>query len=187
MNGSNNTQAALSHERGDVAVAHDAQTKARAARATEARAAGALLGDGIRVPVGRHGSIVLRQPTIGCLLAISREYLKMGVDADVDEMAGADNTIAAAHRLFADNGRQVCRIAATGYLGKRWKIRLFTGIVARWLRWRMTPAQLRDVMLCLVTLGGVQDFMNTIRFIRMMTLTTPKKLSPEEDGSVAAT
>ncbi|GHT15039.1 hypothetical protein AGMMS4956_14150 [Bacteroidia bacterium] len=145
----------------------------------EIKAADTLLEHGVRVRMGKRRSLVFRQPRIGTLLAISKEFLKMGVD--IEKLDGG--SVEEAHRLFLQNGRAMARIAAIGWLGSRIKIRLLTSIVSRHLQWRLTPQQLRDIMLLLVTLSGVQDFTNTIRLVQTMTLTAPKNLSPEESGS----
>lgn len=156
--------------------------------AVEIKAADTLLDSGVRAPVRaplllrlfgrREVSLTFRQPSMGALICISREYLKMGVD--VEKLEGG--SVEEAHRLLAENGRGVARIAAIGWLRRRARIRLFSGVAARWLLWRLSPQQLRDILLLLVTLSGVQDFTNTIRLLRAMNLMSPKNLSPEEES-----
>jgi hypothetical protein len=123
--------------------------------------------------------LTYRQPTMGLLVCISREYLKMGIDVEALEGGSVEE----AHRLLARNGLGVARIAAMGWLRTRVRIRLLTGIVARWMLWRLSPQQLRDVLLLLVTLSGVQDFTTTIRCLRAMNMMSPKELSREASGS----
>lgn len=142
---------------------------------------------GVRVPVRaplllrvfgkKTVPMVIKQPSMGVLIYISRAYLKMGID--VEQLEGG--SVEEAHRLLAQNGRSVARIAAIGWLRTRTRIRLFSGLVARWLLWRLSPQQLRDVLLVLVTLSGVNDFTNTIRLLRAMNMMSPK-LSPEEES-----
>lgn len=154
----------------------------------EIRAADTLLERGVRASMRaplllrmlgkKEVSLTFRQPTMGVLISISREYLRMGVD--VEQLEGG--SVEEAHRLMAKHGRGVARIAAMGWLGTRTGIRLFTGVVARRMLWRLSPQQLRDILLLLVTLSGVQDFTNTIRLLRAMNMMSPKNLSREEDG-----
>jgi hypothetical protein len=115
---------------------------------------------------------------MGVLICISREYLKMGVDVEALEGGSVEE----AHRLLAQSGQRVARIAAIGWLRTRTRIRLFAGLTARWMLWRLSPQQLRDILLLLVTLSGVQDFTHTIRFLRAMNMMSPKTESQGESG-----
>lgn len=155
----------------------------------ELRAADTLLERGVRVPVRaplplqifgkKTVSLIYRQPSLGVLVCISREYLKMGVDVEALEGGSLEE----AHRLLRQNGLGVARIAAIGWLGRRRRIRLFAGPAARWMLWAMSPQQLRDVLLMLVTLSGIQDFTTTIKFLHRMNMMQPRgEMSREKSG-----
>jgi hypothetical protein len=116
---------------------------------------------------------VIRQPSIGALIAVSREYLKMNFTDQYVEEVLSGGSISEAHRLLQAHGMSCARIAAVGWLHGRWKIRMLTGIAARWLLWRMPPQKLLQVMLLMVTMSGVQVFTNTIRLARTMVMTRP--------------
>jgi hypothetical protein len=140
-----------------------------------------ILDRGVRVPIPapfflkmfgvRTIKIIVKRPVIGNMLRISKMYLKMGVkdEADGDWRNWID--------IFAKTVVPASEIVAIGMLRGRIRGRLLCKPLAWYLRWHMDTRQMAELAALLVSLSGVQDFMNTITFLRGMKMTTPMNVS----------
>lgn len=141
-----------------------------------------ILDKGVRVPIPtpfflrwiglKQIGLMVKRPVIGNMLRISRMYVAMRVD---DTATGTDwrSWIEVFHRT----AKPASRIVAIGMLRGRISGWLFCRPLAWWLRWYLTTGQLAELAALLVSLSGVQDFMNTITFLRGMKMTTPTNVS----------
>jgi hypothetical protein len=118
-------------------------------------------------------NVVVRRPVTGNMLRISKMYLAMKID---QEKAGDDwrNWI----EVFATAARPTSRIVAIGMLRGQFSGWLFNRPMGWWLLWHMDTRQQAELAALLVSLSGVQDFMNTIAFLRAMKMTEPRNVSP---------
>lgn len=142
-----------------------------------------ILDRGVRVPVPapllfrwigiKTIAMIVRRPTLGNMLRISRMYLAMGVDIDA---VGEDwrEWIA----IMTRTAVPVSRIVAMGMLRGRISGYLLHRPLGWWLRHHCTSDDLANIAALLVSLSGVQDFMNTIRFLKAMKMTEPRNVSP---------
>lgn len=154
----------------------------------EYNAAKTLLDKGIKVEVTsplwlrafgkRSIKMVIRQPYLGTLYRVSELFLSMGIDDAELEKINEGN----AHQLFTKHGRTLAAIAAQALLNGYWMGKLFGGMMARKLFWRLTPSQLLTIAHVMVTIGGTSAFTNTIRFVGAMKMTSPN-LSQQNQGS----
>lgn len=149
---------------------------------TEQKAASILLDRGVgwKVPAPWPLSIfkaqvmlVIKPLRLGALLELSRLYASMNIDPQEPNQDP--------HALIK------CipiasRIAAVCLLNSPLKIRLFSGMVARFVRKRLTADQLLEMMLFVVTYSGTASFTSIIRLMGEMKMTTPN-LSHQEQGS----
>ena len=141
-----------------------------------------ILDKGVRVPIPapflfrvfgiRTIALVVRRPVMGNMLRISGMYLKMGIGDELKEQ-DMNNWIA----LFRRTAKPASRIVAIGILRGRVSGWLFCRPLAWWLRWHTDSRQLSELADLLVALSGVQDFMNTITFLREMKITSPANVS----------
>lgn len=139
-----------------------------------------ILDKGVRAPIPsplflrmlgvRHIRVTVRRPTINAMLRISRLYLQLGIKEDAQDwpewMA-----------MMASTGKDVSRIVAVGMLRDSWRCALFSRPLAAYMREHMDLRQLAELSVLLVTCSGVQDFMNTIKFLKLMKITEAKNLS----------
>ena len=152
---------------------------------TEKLAADILLDNGVawRLPAPlilrmfgkKTVKISIKAIRLGTLLELSSVYSSM----DISEESLTKDP----HALLQGNLKQVCRIAAICILNSRIKIRLFSGILTKFLIARLTANMLLEVMLFVATYSGVTSFISTIRLIGEMKVTSPKNLGPENQGS----
>lgn len=160
---------------------------------TERRAAETLIERGVRVTIPaprffrlfgkREIGLTVKQPTLRTLLTVSALSLKAGFSFEGIDSGNID----AAHQLIRDHARTLTRIVAVFILNKPTRIKLFAGILSCYLANRLTAQKITGIVVLMITFSGVQDFTNSIRLIRSMSLTTPRNLSPEDQGSQEAT
>lgn len=149
----------------------------------EIKAVDTILDKGVRVPIPtpfllrvigiKQVSVIVRRPVMGTMLRISKRYVQLHVDEEIHEKEWQDWVT-----MFVDNLIPVSRIVAIGMLRGKWAGLLFTRPLAYYLRWHMNTRQMAEIAALLVTLSGIQDFMNTITFLRGMKTTTPANVSP---------
>ena len=152
---------------------------------TEKLAAEVLLDKGVawRLPApwflrvfGKSTVLISVKPLrLGTLLELSRLYLAMGITEE--KLSGDVN------QLIRSNVTMVTRIAAICVLNSRIQIKLFAGILSRFLLNRLTGNALLELMMFIITLSGASAFLSTIRLIGVMKMTSPRNLGPEEQGS----
>jgi hypothetical protein len=156
---------------------------------TEQLAAERILESGVRVKVPaplflrlfgkKEIGLLIKQPYLGTLMHISRLTLKAGFDFE-----GLDKgDMEAAHDLVKQHTGTICRILSVSVLNSRVKINLFGRFVAGWLKWKIKPRKLAEIIMTIILLSGVQDFTSSIRLIRSLKVTTPRNLSPKDQGS----
>ena len=156
----------------------------------EIRTVDTILDKGVRVPIPaplflrvfgkKTVNVIIRRSVMYNLLLIAKEYIRLGVNEKLD-----DDFNAWTH-LFVKTAKPVSRIVAIGILRGVWPVRLFSGLLAAHLRRHINCRELASLAAILVTMNGVQDFLNTIRFLGTMRITRPRNLSPEEEGSQKA-
>lgn len=135
-----------------------------------------ILDKGVRVPVpapfflrvfGKKVIyVVVRRPTLSILLLISKIYIKMNVDLN-------ETNWQKWIEVFTKSVYPTARIVALGMLRQR----LFHRLFARYLVKHIDAKYQAELASMLVSLSGVQDFTNTIRFIGEMKITAPTNLS----------
>ena len=158
-------------------------------RRIEQIAAERILESGVRVTIPaslflrlfgkKTVKLVIRQPFLGTLAYVSKLSLEAGFNFEEIDKGDLD----AAHKLVSQHARTICRIIAVTVLGTRTRIRLFSGILSRWLLWKLKPRKLTEITMTIILLCGVQDFTSSIRLLRSLRITAPKNLSPSDQGS----
>lgn len=121
--------------------------------------------------------LVLFHPTGLTLLKIASKYLSMGVIND------KDLSLPEAVKAYADHGKKVHQIVALGFLNSPYLNWLHKPL-AWWLRRKLTEQHFLFLFNLLITHGGVEDFIATIRLIRKTRITKPMiNPSPKEKTS----
>lgn len=154
-------------------------------RQVQLRAADTILRKGVRVPIVsaplllrlfgiRRIGLTIRQPSLGGLVMISRLVVSMNLEKeDFEKLSLGD-----CHRLVERHGDTLMRIFCIGVL-RHWPLVGLSGLLARYLRWRVEPALLSYAVKLLLELSDVADFTITIRSVaQKMTY-----LSPRTQGS----
>lgn len=145
----------------------------------EANASELLLDLGVSVPVRplrflsrkrKPGRIVLRRPYTGTLIRLIREYKRIGVTYDEMKAYNYDQTL----YFVAEHGKQISEVVACTIVRGYFSYKLFHKIVAWWLRWRVHPSFLGDVMIQLMVMIDTTPFQNIIISVEKMNLMKPR-------------
>lgn len=124
-------------------------------------------------------TFVIQQPYLGTLDRLSVEFLKMGFDQTALEADPMNE----ARRLTAENANRCARIVAIAVLNSRWKIKWLTGLLAYYLRWRITPQKMLNLTMLINQISNVADFINSIRFLSATPRTTaPNRIEKKAGG-----
>lgn len=147
--------------------------------ATEKQVIDALLDQGMYFDIDRKFTRVftkkprrwvIKQPFLGTLDYLTREYLVM----DFDENKLQENPLRESKIIASKYTMNMARIVAIALLNGKWKIKLFTGILSRYLFWRLTPSKIVNLAIIINTLNNTTDFTNSIRLMSGMRTTAPK-------------
>jgi hypothetical protein len=155
---------------------------------SESRAVDTMLDEGFKFTLEAKGLVRLfgkktyrfhvKQPYLGTLLLISREYLKI----HLDETKLSDEAYQNSYMLVPENAKRLALIVAYAILNSPRKIKIFAPALSRWLMWKMNPTKLFQVMAFTVMICNVASFTNSIRLIQTFRMMKPKgeNLSPVE-------
>lgn len=148
---------------------------------TEINLVDTILDKGVPVPIPapfflrwfgiKTINIVLRRPVIGNMLRISKMYLKMKVASDFGD------DVNQWLETFTKTAVPVSRIVAIGILRGRFIGWLLCKPLAAYLRWHIDSRLQAEYAGVLVVSSGVSDFLNTIKFLKTMKITEPRKTS----------
>jgi len=101
---------------------------------------------------------------------VASYYLSTGITMDVIEGLTTEEAI----KLHAKHGKTMSKAVAVAILNGYISGKLFTKPLAWYLRWHLKSHELYVLTTTLLIYGGVQDFINTTKSVRKMTLTKPK-------------
>lgn len=118
--------------------------------------------------------ITIRQLLLGTLDYLTELYLQI----DINEERIKENPEREARRLTGQYARLMARVVAIAFLNSKWKIRFFSGYLAKWFLWKLTPQRLFDLTLAIKTLSNTADFVGSIRSIALVRTTAPR--DPED-------
>lgn len=122
---------------------------------------------GKRVPFKR---LVIRRPYMGGIIAISRYYALMGVTSDAYRAYTADEKM----KFNATHGYTVSRLVALTICRSWFSSKFLSPIAAWWLRWRVHPDVLGELMLVILAQINTKNFQTIIISAEAMNLLKPR-------------
>lgn len=120
----------------------------------------------------KERTFIIKESFLGTRLHISNEFLKLPVDQQKIE----ENSMNEAKLLSISAAKPASRIIALSVLNNQILIRLFTGILALYFRWRLTPSNLFRLSLIVFEMQNYGDFINSIRFLHATRVTAPTRI-----------
>lgn len=116
-------------------------------------------------------SLTLSSPFEGTMHRVASYYLRTGITMDMVEGLTTEEAV----KLHAKHGKTISKAVAVAILNGYVTGWLFTKPLAWYLRWHLKSHELYVLTTTLLIYGGVQDFINTTKSVRKMTLTMPRK------------
>ena len=117
----------------------------------------------------KHIHLTVTSPYEGTLMAVSRHYLQTGLTIEEIE----DCTTEKALSIFRTHGIAIEKAVACAWLNGYWAIKLFTRLLAWYMRWHCEPRHIMYVAQVVLLYGGVSDFIFTTRSVRLLKVTEP--------------
>jgi len=142
----------------------------------EAQAADTLLEKGLKFKVGML-RFTIRQSYLGTLILISKYVTQIKLN---DMQFTGTGNVSMAYAGVPENAVVLARIIAIAILNGKMKIKLFSGLLARYLLWRLQPERLLSLISVVIVLNNAGAFMNSIRLIHTQRITAPKENLIEE-------
>lgn len=135
-----------------------------------------LLGEPITLTIGGKRYKV-KEPTLGVLDLMSREWLKLPDIEFKDDMSNIE-AMAIAKRAIAEHSHTIARSIAIGLIGEG----CFTPMIGRFRVWRKTRkvykhlshTECREATERLSGTAGLMDFIISMKLMSATTTTTPK-------------
>ncbi|MDD4819831.1 MAG: hypothetical protein PHD21_03230 [Flavobacteriales bacterium] len=151
----------------------------REKKQSQKRAVEALLEKGIDIEI-KHRSILryivpktkwhVSPPTLGVLYGMAGEFAQMEMEEEKIDLQPLNYGFA----LARENAENLSRALAVSFIGGRMSMGIVGRLVARYLMWHMTPAEMFAAVVSVITMSGTADFINSIRLIKGIRLTEAK-------------
>ena len=109
----------------------------------------------------------------------SPEPMNVGTEREkvIKDMGNEPMTLP--YKVIVENIPSVTREVAACLLNSNIKIKLFTKLLARYLRWAVHPEQLQELVMWLFIYGRAEAFTTTTKLLRKMTMTKPMNLGQD--------
>lgn len=121
--------------------------------------------------------LTIRQLLLGTIDHLSDLYLQI----DIDEEKIKEDPQREARRLSGQYAKLMARVVAIALLNSYLGIKLFSGILSRYLLWKINPQRLFELTIAIKTLSNTGDFIASIRSLSLVRTTTPREEQPETD------
>lgn len=115
-------------------------------------------------------SLTVRAPFEGTMHRVAAYYLSTGLRSEKFD----DLTHEQALGIMVAHGTALRKAVACAWLNGYWAGKLFTNILARYMKWHCKPAEICTIAMLILIYGGAADFMSTTRSVRMMKITSPR-------------
>lgn len=144
----------------------------------ERAALNTLLDKGLEFETGRKffGKVlkprkwIISQPYLGTMDHLTDLFLQMNFDEELIRI----DPMQEGRQLAYKNSRIMAKVVAISVLNSYWGIKLFSGLLARYFAWKITPSKLFQLAMIINTITNVGDFTNSIRLLSLVRTTAPK-------------
>jgi hypothetical protein len=123
--------------------------------------------------------LTVTSPYEGTLMRVARYYLETGISSEQLDEISHEHALA----LMMTHGKQITRAVACAWLNGWISGWLFTRPLAWYMRWHCKPEDILVIATVILLYGGVSDFINTTRSVRMMKTTSPMIEGQARKGS----
>lgn len=123
--------------------------------------------------------LTVTSPYEGTLIRVAKYYLQTGISSEQLD----DITHEQALSLMLTHGTQITKAVACAWLNGWIAGWLFTRPLAKYMRWNCKPQDILVIATVILLYGGVSDFINITRSVRMMKTTSPMIEGQTKKGS----
>jgi hypothetical protein len=102
---------------------------------------------------------IIRQPYLGTLDLLSREFLQI----EFDEQKLQADGLSESKKLASKASKVLANILAISVLSSSWKIWLFLPLLSKYFLWRVTPSKMLELSLIINYMMNLEGFINSIR------------------------
>lgn len=166
---------------------------------TEQKAIDLMADHGItyQVPRGKLIGIIKRKPlefTLrhlkwGTQIEMAKHSLEMNIEDVLKDETNPELLVAKFKGIISHSSKPLSLYLATAILNDKGLIPLRKKVLAKRLIWSLTPKQMLDLTMVILSLSNMADFMNSIRLSGGLRVTIPQEketdkpnLSPEDHG-----
>lgn len=143
------------------------------------RAVDALLEKGTDIEIKHNGILKhliprkkwhIAPPTLGVLYGMAGEFSQMEIQEEKIETEPLNYGFTLAEK----NAQNMAKALSIALIGNRLGVKLFGKMMSRYIMWSMTPAEMFNTVVNVITMSGTADFINSIRLIKGIRLTEAK-------------
>jgi hypothetical protein len=114
---------------------------------------------------------VIKQPYLGTLDHIS----SVSINMKIDESLIQENPLLESKIIALENAKHASKVVAIAVINNYNGIKLFSGLLARYFMWRLTPSKLLQIALLIQSISNFSDFTNSIRLMTASRTTKPRE------------
>lgn len=126
----------------------------------------------------KERTFVIEQPFLGTLDIISALFLSI----NFDERQLEDNFLSSSKQIVAKSVKTCSMVVAVSVLNSKWKIKLFSKLLAQYFLWRMRPSDLMKMSIVIHKINNYGDFINSIRLMSTIRTTAPQNRIEENQA-----
>jgi hypothetical protein len=134
-----------------------------------------LIEKGLKFNIGKR-EYVVKELHLGAMDMMADMFIKM----EIDEDAIKENTLSAPKYEVKKSAKAFARVIAIAILdGKnysKWRIKLFAGMLAKKIVWRVKPSVMFEISKVILQLNNYADFLNSIRLTAGARTTKPNPI-----------
>lgn len=134
-----------------------------------------LIEKGLRFNIGKR-EYVVKELHLGAMDLMADCFLKM----EINEEAIKEYTLSAPKYEVKKSAKAFAKVIAIAIMDaknySKWRIKLFTGILARKILWQVKPSVMLEVAKVILQLNNYADFLNSIRLTAGARTTKPNPI-----------
>lgn len=134
-----------------------------------------LAQNGFNITIGKR-KFTIKPLTFGAIVKANQYATEIKMNIKGGEISSMVQN-------YQENTDPLMKFIAVAILGQKWKIKLFTNILAKWLKWNLKPSDTMKITIAILQMYDMANFIPSIQLIAETTITTPRK-TERIDGKI---
>lgn len=134
-----------------------------------------LAQNGFNITIGKR-KFTIKPLTFGAIVKANQYATEIKMNIKGSEISSMVQN-------YQENTDPLMKFIAVAILGQKWKIKLFTNILAKWLKWNLKPSDAMKITIAILQMYDMANFIPSIQLIAETTITTPRK-TERIDGKI---